>query len=823
MAIAQPLLNPMKKLMNLLLIPTNFHSTLSVNISAKAGVLRTEEARGRNASSAAMCEDVKILCKQGRLKEALGMLPFLDCRGIIPDSYTYASLLQACLSLKSLPETKLVHAHIILIGFNPDCFLETKLLNTYANCRNLADAHRVLEGMPERDVVSWTAMIAVYAQDGHGKEALNVFKQMQRAGIEPDHFTFASVLPACANLGVFRLGREVHEDIIRRGFTSNVFVDSALVDMYDKCGSLEDARKAFDRMPERNVVSWNAMITGYAQNGRLDEAMELFRKMPERNVVSWTALIAGFSRRGHDQEALMLFSEMQQSGVQPNHFSFSSVLSACTNIAALGYGKEVHEDIIRRGFQSDVCVGNALIDMYAKCGSTENAHEVFNKMPERNVVSWNAMIVGYAHNGYVDEALKLFKNMPEQDLVSWNAMIAGYEGNGRFDEALKLYQQMESMCVKPSFATFASVIPACAGLAALHKGKEVHEDIVRNGFQDDVCLGSALVDMYAKCGSIEDARSVFDKMPRQDVVSWTAIIMGYAIHGCGKEALCLFEEMLRSGMKPDQVTFIGVLSACCHAGLLDDGWRYFHSMSRDYNITPGVEHYCCMVDLLGRAGCLDEANNLINKMPMKSNATLWGSLLGACKTHNNIKLGEWVAERLIESEPQNAAHYVQLSNIYAAAGRWDDVEMVRRMMKDKRLKKMPGQSWIEIDKVVYSFGVGDKSHPQMQEIYTMLERLSGQIKEAGYVPDTEFVLHDIEEEQKEHILSHHSEKLAIAFGLINTSNGTSIRVVKNLRVCRDCHSSIKFISKIVARVIVVRDVNRFHHFKDGQCSCGDYW
>jgi pentatricopeptide repeat protein len=301
------------------------------------------------------------------------------------------------------------------------------------------------------------------------------------------------------------------------------------------------------------------------------------------------------------------------------------------------------------------------------------------------------------------------------------------------------------------------------------------------------------------------------------------MIVGYAMHGCGKEALEVFEKLQHSGTKPNHITLVGVLSACCHSGLVDEGLKYFDRMIRDYDIAPEVEHYCCMVDVLGRAGRLDQALNFINRMPTKPTADVWGSLLGSCRIHKNLELGEHVAEQLFELDPKNAAHYVLLSHIYAEAGRWDGVEKVRKMMRDRRVKKTAGCSWVEINNKMYAFSTGDRSHPWTEEIYAMLDGLSGQMKEAGYVADTNFVSHDVQEEQKQHILCYHSEKLAVAFGVISLPPRTPIRIVKNLRVCGDCHSAIKFISKIVQREIVVRDANRFHHFKDGHCSCGDYW
>eukprot|EP01018_Ginkgo_biloba_P031232 Gb_01322 [translate_table: standard] len=587
------------------------------------------------------------------LASILSLQIWLGVKTYRGDSNTYASFLQGCIKGKVLPHGRLV-THMILTGVNRDISLETKLVTMYAKCGSLMDAHRALAKMPERNVVSWTTMITAYSENGHGEEALALFYHMQRTCIQPNQFTFASALPACANLVDLEHGKEVH-----------------------------GTRK--------------------------------------------------------------LYREMQLKGMKPNSDTFASVLPAYANLADLHAGKEVHGDIIKSGCVSDVFVGSALVDMYAKCGSLEDAQKVFEKMPRQDVVSWTTMIGGYAQKGHVDEALDFFQKMPERNLPSMRAR------------------------------------------------------------------------------SIEDARKMFDNMLTRDVVSWTAMIVGYAIHGYGKEAIQLFEQMQHSGTKPDHITFVGILSACCHAGLVDDGWQYFECMRQNYHITPAVEHYCCMIDLLGRAGCLDEALDFVNKMPMKPDAVVWRSLLGVCRNHTNIKLGQHVEECLFEADPKNVAHYVLLSNIYAAAGRCDDAEMVRKMMRDRRIKKLPGCSWIEVNYKVHAFFVGDRSHPETHKIYAMLKRLSGKMKEAGYASNTDFVLHDVEEEQKDHILCQHSKKMAIAFGLLQTCPGTTIRIVKNLQVCGDCHTATKFTSKIAAREIAVRDVNHFHHFKDGNCSCGDYW
>eukprot|EP01018_Ginkgo_biloba_P025296 Gb_38992 [translate_table: standard] len=521
-----------------------------------------------------------------------------------------------------------------------------------------------------------------------------------------------------------------------------------------------------------------------------------------------------------------------------------------------GGGMEIHDDIMRAGFESDIFVGTALVDIYVKCGSLDFARQLFDRMYERDTLCWNAMVAGYAENGLACEALTCFKGMQLQG-------------------------------VKPNLFTVMSVIPACAQLSALQQGKSIHGYTIRSGIESDF-VRTAFMDMYAKCGSIDSASQLFDKLSERDIVSWSAIIscyaqnghakealilfnkmqridtiqrnptarlktqldylgqhsasmcqyislamrnfvswnaiiLGYGMHGHGEDALALFPKMQQTGMKPDHVTFIGVLSACSHAGLVDEGWQYFDCMSREYGLKPKVEHYACLVDLLGRAGHLDEAYNFVKAMPLEPDAVVWGALLGACRIHGNTVLGEHVAEQLFELELENVGCYVLLSNIYAEAGRWDDVAKVRTLMKDRGLKKTPGCSLIEVNNRVHAFVVGDRLHPQSEQIYAMLASLAEKMKEAVYVPNSNFVLHDVEEEVKEQVLINHSEKLAIAFGLINTSHGTPVRITKNLRVCSDCHNATRFISKIVGREIIVRDANRFHHLKDGLCSCGDYW
>ncbi|XP_057845433.2 pentatricopeptide repeat-containing protein At4g02750-like isoform X2 [Cryptomeria japonica] len=708
--------------------------------------------------------------------------------------------------------------------------------------------------MTERDVFSWNVMIAAYRRHGFPQNALTLFYQMQRTDVQPDRITFASILPACARMGALEQGIEIYEKVIECGFLSDVVIGNGLIDMFAKCGRIEKARELFDKMPLRNVfswnmmiagytqygflneasrlftempqrdaVSWNAMITGYVQNGFIDEATRLFKEMPQPNLVSWNAMIAGFAQNELVAKALETFKEMQLAGVNPDSATICSILPPCAKLGELGLGMEFHRRIIEWGFTSDVIVVTALIDMYAKCGSVQNARNLFDRMSTRDAVLWTAMIAGYGQNGALDDALKLFNEMPRRDVVSWNAVIAGYVQNGLVEKAMDIFHEMQSAGVKPNSSTFVSILPACAKMGALEQGMAFHQTIIECRFLSNVEVGNALIAMYAKCGSLQKARKLFDKMHQPNVISWTAMIAGYAMHGYGKDALKLFELMKYSRTKPNHISFVCALYACSHAGLVDEGCKYYDCMSESYCITPTMDHYVCMVDLLGRAGYLEETLNFIIKMPIKPDMVVWMCFLSACRLHKNIELGEFAATLVYELDPEHAAPYVLLSDIYAEVCRWDDVQNVWKLMKDRGIKKMPGCSWIEVHKTVHVFSAGDRSHPQTQAIYTKLEELSCEMKAAGYILDSVPAVNNIEEEEKELFTCHHSEKLAMAFGLLNTPPGRTIRVVKNLRVCVDCHITTKFISKIVGREIVVRDANRFHHFKHGQCSCGDYW
>ncbi|KAG2686634.1 hypothetical protein I3843_09G015700 [Carya illinoinensis] len=542
----------------------------------------------------------------------------------------------------------------------------------------------------------------------------------------------------------------------------------------------------------RHLIVANKLLYTYAQHKAMGDAYVLFAGMRERDSVTWNVMIGGLAKAGDYMNCFGIFREVIRCGARPDNYTLPFMIRACRDIVDLQMGRVIHDIGLKCGLEPDHFVCAALVDMYVKCRAMEDARLLFDKMQNRNLVTWTMMIGAYAEYGNAKESLVLFDRMRDQDIV-------------------------------PDKVAMLMVVYACAKLGAMHKAIFIHDYICRNKFSLDITLGTAMIDMYAKCGNVDSAKEIFDGMQEKNVVSWSAMIAAYGYHGQGRKALALFPMMLRSGISPNRITYISLLYACSHAGLVEEGLQLFSSMWDDHGVRPDVKHYTCMVDLLGRAGRLDEALKLIENMTVEKDEGLWGALLGACRIYGHMDLAEKAAESLLKLQPQNPGRYVLLSNIYAKAGRWKDVAKIRNMMMRRRLKKVPGWTWIEVDKIIYQFSVGDKTHPQSEEIYGMLQSLSKRLELAGYVPDTNFVLHDVEEEVKLGILYTHSEKLAIAFGLFATPEGTPIRITKNLRVCGDCHTFSKMVSAVTQREIIVRDASRFHHFKMGACSCDDYW
>lgn len=640
---------------------------------------------------------------------------------------------------------------------------------------------------------------------------------------------------------------------------TNTFLHNRLLHLYAKCGKLDDARKLFGKMQKRDVFSWNAMLSACAKWGSVEDLGAVFDQMPSRDLVSYNTMIAGSAAKGCSDEALDVFVRMQEEGFEPSEYTFVSLLHSCSLLLDLRRGKQIHGRIVACNLGGNVFTWNALTNMYAKCGDIDRARWLFDQSVNKNVVSWNSIISGYLVNGLPEKSIDLFREMrlsglkPDQvtvsnvlsaylqcgrieeasmafneikgkDKICWTTMIVGYAQNGREEDALLLFGKMLHEKVIPDSFTISSVVSSCAKLASLYHGQAIHGKAVLMGVDDDLLVSSALVDMYCKCGVTVDAWEVFKMMPVRNVVSWNAMIGGYAQNGQDLLALALYESMLQENIKPDNVTFVGVLSACVHANLVKKGREYFDSISEQHGTTPTLDQYACMICLYGRAGCIDKAIELVEGMPYEPNTLIWSTLLSVCAMKNDIEHAEIAAKHLFKSDPLNAGPYIMLSNMYAACGRWKDVASVRSLMKNKNVKKFAAYSWIEIDNEVHKFVSEDRTHPETENIYEELKRLVRKLQEAGFTPDTNYVLHDVGEKEKSETICYHSEKLALAFGLIKKPHGvTPIRIMKNIRVCGDCHEFMKLVSKIAQRTIILRDSNRFHHFIGGKCSCKDYW
>ncbi|XP_027180747.1 pentatricopeptide repeat-containing protein At4g21065-like [Coffea eugenioides] len=506
-----------------------------------------------------------------------------------------------------------------------------------------------------------------------------------------------------------------------------------------------------------------------------------------------TVIRAYAQTKDSKQNALIYYKIMLKDCIFPNKFTYPFVLKACAGIGELSLGQSVHGSAVKYGFSDDIHVLNTMVHMYCSCG------------------------------GGIEFGRKVFDEMPKCDSVSWSAMIGGYAKLGMSSEAVGLFRKMQIAGVRPDEVTMVSVLSACTDLGALELGKWVSSYIDKEKVPKSVELCNALIDMFVKCGDVDKALKLFRNMAEKDIVSWTSLIVGMAMHGRGLEAILLFEDMRSSGIVPDDVAFIGLLSACSHSGLVEKGRQYFDLMLKEFRIVPKIEHYGCMVDLLSRAGLVKDALEFVESMPIEPNPVILRALITACRAHGELKLSESMTRKLIKQEPMLESNYVLLSNIYAKSLNWEKKTTIRAVMGKKGIRKTPGSTMFEQDNEIYEFVAGDKTHNEYKEIYEMLDEMGKEMRRAGYVATTSEVLLDIDEEDKEDALNRHSEKLAIAFALLKTPPGTSIRIVKNLRVCEDCHTATKFISKIYSREIVVRDRNRFHHFIDGLCSCKDFW
>ncbi|KAK4752385.1 hypothetical protein SAY87_021183 [Trapa incisa] len=803
---------------------------------------------------------IRAFTHNGLFLEAIGLYSEMRGTGVPPDPYTFPSVINACAGSHCTIIGGVIHEHVLALGFRSDLYIGNALVDMYARFSDLVNARNVFDNMPARDVVSWNSLISGYSSNGCHEEALSVYYGMRKAGIQPDLYTVSSVLPTCGGLVAVDEGRILHCLAAKCGMDADIIISNGLLSMYFKFNDLVGAQKIFSGTEFRDSVSWNTMICGYCQLGLFEESIKLFRDMikiftPDiltitsilracaqlrdmefgkfmtnymvencleldnkasnilldmhiksgnleasielfngmecRDNVAWNSMISGYIQYGHHDEALRLF-KMMKLRLKPDSITHLMLLSVSSQSRDITLGKQVHCETVKFGSISELCVCNGLIDMYAKCKE-------------------------------VDDSLKLFQNMNIRDVVTWNTVISSCVYHEDSDLGFKLVGKMRDDGLNPDKATFLGVLPVCSLLAAKRQGKEIHGCILRLGFESEVSVGNALIEMYSKCGNISSSIIVFKHMKARDVITWTTLISAYGMFGEGSKAVRAFMEMEKSGISPDPIAFIAILYACSHSGIVEQGLQFFHSMKREYNFEPRMEHYACVVDLLSRSGRVMQAEEFITSMPLKPDVSIWGALLSACHMNRCIEVADRISKRIIELDSDNTGYHVLVSNVYAALGNWDQVKMVRKSMKYKGMRKDPGSSWVEIKRKVYIFRTGDKVFEQSEEVYELLYTLNSSMTKQGYVPDLQCVLHNVGDDEKREMLLGHSERLAIAFGLLNTKPGSPLQIMKNLRVCPDCHTVTKYISSITHREILVRDANRFHLFRNGTCSCGDRW
>ncbi|XP_065880335.1 pentatricopeptide repeat-containing protein At3g12770-like [Euphorbia lathyris] len=692
------------------------------------------------------------------------------------DSSCYVPLLRECIYKNSVSDAQLIHAHMVKTGTHKEFALISYLVNVYAKCGSMGIARKVFDELPRRNVVVWTALMTGYIHNSQPDLAIQVFINMLEAGSFPSTFTLGVVLNACSSLNSIQLAKQLHAFIFKYKNDYDSSIGNALCSLYSKFSSLESA-------------------------------LLVFRSIQEKNVISWSAVISACGENSEASMGLRFFVEMLLQDIEPNEFTLTTVLSLCCVMLALGLGRQVHSLSIKLGYQSNQRIMNSVMYLYLKCGCIDEAHKLFNKMESTNLVTWNAMIAGYA------QAMDLAKD-------DFSVHQSG-------TEALRIFLKLNRTDMKPDLFTLSSMFTVCSRLLALEQGEQFHAHTVKSGFLSDVVVGTALVNMYGKCGNIQGASRAFVEMSKRTLISWTSMITTFAQHGQSQRALELFEDMRLAGFRPNQVTFVGVLAACCNAGMVDEALAYFEIMQKEYRIKPVMDHYGCLISMFVKLGRLDEAFDVIKKMDFEPNELIWSVLIVGCRLHGKQELGFYAAEQLLKMKPNDVETYVKLLNMYISAERWEDVSRVRKLMKEEKIGKLKDWSWINIKDKVHSFKTKRQLHGQNTEMHMLLEELHDKAKHLGYeLPKNTEAIVDYEEEDDDEktfpCVIYHSERLAIAFGLLNAKKDVPIRITKTVSMCRNCHDFVKVLSLLCSREFIIRDSRHLHKFAHGRCSCADF-
>ncbi|CAL5210650.1 unnamed protein product [Lathyrus oleraceus] len=680
------------------------------------------------------------------------LLSSLSCAKLTPSIYNNhlldffdSLLLQRCFTLQ---QARQIHTQLILTTAHHSSFLSARLIATYARFGSIFEARKVFKTTPVEslhNILLWNSIIRANVSHGYYEYAVQLYVQMRKFGFLPDGFTLPLIIKSCSCLGVLSLCKIVHCHVLQLGFRSHVHVVNELVGMYGKVRRMEDACQVFDGMVVRSVLSWNTLVSSYAFNLDSVGASRIFKRMVleglKPNYVTWTSLLSSHARCGLYDETMELFKLMRTKGIEISAEAIAVVLSVCADMEGVQRGKEIHGYVIKGGYEDYLFVKNALIGTYGKKHEhLGDAHKIFSDIKKKNLVSWNALISSYAESGLCDEAYEVFLQLEKSNghpavranVISWSAVISGFASKGCGEESLELFRRMQLKMVMPNCITTSSVLSVCAELAALNSGRELHAYAVRNLMDDNILMGNGLINMYMKCGVFKEAHLVFDNIKGRDLISWNSLIGGYGMHGLGENALRTFDEMIKAGMRPDNITFVAALSACSHAGLVAAGRNLFDRMVTEFRIEPNVEHYACMVDLLGRAGLLQEASDFVKNMPIEPNECVWGALLNSCRMYKDTDVIEETASQILAHKSEITGSFMLLSNIYAANERWEDSARVRVSAKKKGFKKVPGQSWIEVRKKVYTFSAGNVVHLEQGEIYAILDELALQMASVNY-------------------------------------------------------------------------------------------
>lgn len=717
--------------------------------------------------------------------------------GVVPDEFLFSKILHACGNCEDFRTAKLIHSMVVKCGVDVNIRVNNTMLAAFAKCGELGCLRRYFRNMECKDLVSWNSVIAGYCRKGEIEEAHRLFNMMSSEGFEP------------------------------------------------------------------GLVTWNTIISTYNQLGECDVAMEMMKEMKSVGIIAdiftWTSMVSGFAKSSGISKALELFTDMLLEGVEPNGITLASAISVCASLKDIDKGKELHCIAIKVGYADSVLVGNSLIVMYSKCNKLESAEEVFDKITGKdvytynsmiggyiqagycgkahdlftrmrdsgvqpNVVTWNVMIAGYIQNEGEDQAMDLFHKMEKdgiitRDTATWNALISGHVHNGQKNKALSIFRQMQSSCVGPNSVTILSILPAFADVISAKKVKEIHSCILRRNLKPELSVANSFIDTYAKSGNLVYSRTIFNEIPTKDIISWNTIMASSVLHGYSNDALNLFDQMRKEGLEPNRGTFVNIISAYGLAKMVDEGECAFSSMIHDFNILPGLDHCKAMINLYGRSGKLEEAVKFIEDMIVQPDLSIWNTLLTACRNHGNARLALHAGERLLKLDPGNALIQRLVLQIYTSLGINDGFMKIKKREIRNGTKEAIGKSWVELRNTVHCFVRGDNCRPNADTLLSWIKGIEAEVKR----PDTQNMLH-CGEEDDEKVGGVHSEKLSLAFSLLGSAQTCQpIRISKSLRMCEDCHTTFKYVSKAYEREVYVCDSNCLHHFEEGSCSCGDYW